>query len=141
MLDTSRTGGSALKVLASQRAIDAEGGAGAFRCRYDHQLHILDDVAGHEHARNTSRLVLAALDATVASELTSERLCQLRLTAGRRIEEERSPFESPTAAEDNLSQLSARAFQALDTLLNNWNSVSLQVSFLSVREPCCTIRA
>ena len=77
MLDTSRTGGSTLEVLASQRAIDAEGSAGAFRGRYDHQLYILDDVAGHEHAGNTSRLVLAALDATVASKLTSECFCEL----------------------------------------------------------------
>ena len=72
MLDTSRTGGSTLKVLASQRAIDAEGSAGAFRCRYDHQLHILDDVAGHEHTRNTGRLVLSALDPPVAGKLTPE---------------------------------------------------------------------
>ena len=103
MLDTSRTGGSTLKVLASQRTIDAEGSAGAFGGRDDHQLYILDDVAGHEHARHTSRLVLAALDATVASKLTSERFGELGLTARRRIEEERSPFESTTTAEDNLS--------------------------------------
>ena len=72
VLNTSRTGGPPLKVLASQRSIDAEGSACAFRCRNNHQLHIFDDVASHEHARNTGRLVLAALDSSVASKLTPE---------------------------------------------------------------------
>ena len=77
MLDTPRTGGPTLKVLSSQGSIDAEGSAGAFRGRYDHQLHIFDDVAGHEHTRDTGRLMLTALDAAVASELAPECFCKL----------------------------------------------------------------
>jgi hypothetical protein len=72
VLNASRPGGSPLKVFAGQRSIDAEGSASTFRGRYDHQLHIFDDVAGHEHTRNTGRLVLSALDPPVAGKLTPE---------------------------------------------------------------------
>src|SRR5207342_3319274 len=33
----------------------------------------------------------------------------------------------------------ARALQALDAILENWNSVASQVSPVRCREPCCTI--
>ena len=72
MLNTSRTGGPPVEVFASQRTIDAEGGAGSFRRGNDHQLDILDDVAGHEHAWDAGRFVLPALDAAVTSKLTSK---------------------------------------------------------------------
>lgn len=72
MLDTSRTGGASLEVFASQRTIDPESGASPFRRGDDHQLHILDDIAGDEYARDAGRFVLSASDAAVPSKLTAD---------------------------------------------------------------------
>jgi len=77
VLNTSRTRGSPLEVFAGQRPIDAEGGASALRGCDDHQLYIFDDVASHEHTRNTGRFVLAALDPPVPGKLTPECLREL----------------------------------------------------------------
>lgn len=72
MLNTSRTGGSPVEVLASECTIDSEGSARSF-CRGDnHELHVLDDVAGHENAGDAGSLVLSALDAAVTRKLTSQ---------------------------------------------------------------------
>lgn len=72
MLNASRTSGPSLEVFASQGAIDAEGRAGSFGCGNDRQLDVFDDVASDEHARDTGRFVLAALDPAVACELAAE---------------------------------------------------------------------
>jgi hypothetical protein len=74
MLNTSGTGGPTVEVFARERTIDAEGGAGSFRRGDDHQLHILDDVAGGEHAWDAGCFVLPALDAAVTRKLASQRL-------------------------------------------------------------------
>ena len=139
MLNTSRTGGPPLEVFASQRTIDAECGASSFCRGNDHQLHVLDDIAGHEHAWDAGRFVLSALDAAVASKLTSKGFRKLGLTAARRIEEERRALQATSAAKDDLSQLPSRALQALDALFDNGDAISLQVSSFRFREHCCTI--
>src|SRR5688500_16255456 len=117
MLDALLAGGLALEVLARQRAIDPERRACALRRRDDRQLHVLDDVAGDEHARDARRLVLARLDATLPRELAAERLREPRLTAARRIEVQRLTRKSPPAAKHDAFQLAAAAFQALDPFL------------------------
>ena len=73
MLNTSRTRGPPLEVFASECAIDSEGSASSF-CRGDnYELHVLDDVAGHENTGDAGSLVLPALDAAVTRKLTSQR--------------------------------------------------------------------
>jgi hypothetical protein len=74
MLNTSRTRSPSLEVFASQRTIDAKCGTGPFCRGNDHQLHVLDDIAGHEHAWDAGRFVLSALDAAVASKRTPKKL-------------------------------------------------------------------
>ena len=128
MLNASRTCGPTLEVFAGQRSIDTEGGASAFRRRYDDQLNVPDDVAGHEHARDAGRFVLPALDAAMTGKLTSQVFRELGLTAARCVEEERRALESTTAAKDDLAQLAARTLQALDAILDHCDTITLQVS-------------
>ena len=128
MLNASRTSCPTLKVFAGQRSIDAEGGARTFGRRYNHQLNVPDDVAGHEHAWDAGRFVLPALDAAMTGKLTSKVFRELGLAAARCVEEERRALESTTAAKDDLAQLPARTLQALDTILDHCDSIALQVS-------------
>ena len=128
VLDTSRTGGAPIEVFASQRAIDPESSASAFRRGNDDQLNVLDDVAGDEHAWDAGRFVLPALDAAMTGKLTSKVFRELGLAAARCVEEERRALESTTAAKDDLAQLPARTLQALDTILDHCDSIALQVS-------------
>jgi hypothetical protein len=77
MLNTSRTSGAPGEVFTSQRAIDAEGRASSFCRGNNHQLNVLDDVAGYKDAWNASGFVLPTLDATLTSKLTAKRLREL----------------------------------------------------------------
>jgi hypothetical protein len=71
MLHASSTGGLSVEILAGQRAIDAEGGTCAFGCGDDHELDVVDDVAGDEDTRDACGFMLATLYSSVPRELTA----------------------------------------------------------------------
>src|SRR6185369_17603533 len=125
----ARSGGR--EILARECAIDAERGTRALRRRDDRELHVADDVAGHEHAGNARRFELPTQDSTMARVLAAERVGERRLRARRRVEEQTFARDAFAVIEDHRSQPSARAFERRHALLDHRDPIAPKLGLLA----------
>ena len=130
MFDTARSRSAPLEILARQGPVDSEGGARALRGRHDRQLHVANDVAGHEYAGHAGRFIRAAQHTTVPRETATQDRARSDWARDGVSKNRASRVQPGAVAKFHRAQTPAGSSESRDPLCDDADPVALEPALL-----------